>query len=148
MNTREDILKTRFGNELREASVPLLEASTHPPEFYTSKEFFQLEVERIFLKEWLCVGRWDEIEKAGDFLTINVLGQPLIITRNEANRIQAFSAVCLHRGMEVVEGRGNQKSFQCRYHGWTYSLEGKPVAELPRWTRPNTSNVTHSDCLA
>jgi phenylpropionate dioxygenase-like ring-hydroxylating dioxygenase large terminal subunit len=127
MNHRENSLKTRFSKELREASVPLLEASTHPPEFYTSKDFYQLEVERIFLKEWLCVARWDEVEKPGDFLTINLLGEPLIVARNEANQIQAFSAVCLHRGMEVVEGRGNQKSFQCRYHGWTYSLEGKLI---------------------
>src|SRR5579862_3022903 len=83
-------IKRKYESELKEACVPLLQASTHPPEFYTSKEFYELEVQRIFLKEWLCVGRWDEIEKPGDFFTINLLGEPLIIARNEAIRCRRF----------------------------------------------------------
>lgn len=148
MENLEKEIKRKYENELKEASVPLLQASTHPPEFYTSKEFYELEVQRIFLKEWLCVGRWDEIEKPGDFFTINILAEPLIIARNEANQVQAFSSVCLHRGMEVVEGRGNQKSFQCRYHGWTYSLDGKLIGapEMDK-TRNFERNALRLPCV-
>lgn len=127
MDNREVYFKNKFRNELRAASLPLLESSTHPPEFYTSKDFYDSEIARIFLKEWLCVGRADEIERPGDFFTVRLFDEPLIIARDDANQIQALSSVCLHRGMEIVEGHGNRKSFQCQYHGWTYSLEGKLI---------------------
>lgn len=106
---------------------PLTQASSLPPACYVSQEFFDLEVERIFMREWLCVGRGDQVEKPGDYFTITLMGEPLVVTRDEQGEIQVLSTVCRHRGAEVVEGQGNRKSFQCRYHLWTYSLRGELI---------------------
>ncbi len=57
--------------------------------------------------------------------TADLLGEPLVITRNQTGELQAFFNVCLHRAGPVALGKGNRKSLQCRYHGWTYGLDGK-----------------------
>lgn len=103
---------------------PLSEALTLPPLAYTSQEFYDLEVERLFMKEWLCVGRADQIPNAGDYFTVDLFDNPLVIVRDGKGVIRAMSSVCRHRGAEVVEGRGNAKEFLCRYHFWSYSLDG------------------------
>lgn len=107
--------------------APLAEASTLPPMCYTSREFYDLEVERIFLKEWLNVGRVDEIPNPGDYYTLTLLGEPVVVCRDQDGDVQCMSTVCRHRAAEVVEGKGNRKRFQCPYHLWTYSLKGELV---------------------
>ena len=107
------------------ARLPLLQASTHPSYCYTSREFYELEVERIFLREWLCVGRVDQVEKPGDYFTLRLLGESLVVVRDREGEIRVLSTVCRHRGMEIVEGAGARRSFECPYHGWTYSLRGE-----------------------
>lgn len=67
------------GDDLRAARRPLSQASMLPPACYTSPEFYAQEVERIFLKEWLCVGRTDQVEKPGDFFTLTLLDERLIV---------------------------------------------------------------------
>src|SRR5207249_281286 len=106
------------------ARRPSLEASTLPLYCYTSPDFFRLEVEHIFLKEWLCVGRVDQVAKPGDYFSLDLIGEPLVVTRDDRGEIHVLSRVCRHRAMMVVEGAGNARAFECPYHGWTYSLRG------------------------
>jgi phenylpropionate dioxygenase-like ring-hydroxylating dioxygenase large terminal subunit len=115
---------TALEDDLAAVQLPLLQASTLPPACYTSQAFYEREVERIFLKEWLCVGRVDQVPAPGDYFTLRLLGEPLVVVRDLQGEIQVLSVVCRHRGMAVVEGTGNRKSFQCPYHLWTYSLRG------------------------
>ncbi len=103
---------------------PLEEASTLPPFAYTSEKFYALEVERLFMKEWLCVGRADQIPNPGDYFTINLFDNPLVVLRDDKGVIRALSSVCRHRGAEVIQGSGNTKELLCRYHFWSYSLQG------------------------
>lgn len=103
------------------------EASHLPADFYTSETIYQLEKEKIFLKEWLSIGRLEEIPNAGDFLTFNIVGRPIIAARNERGEINAFSAVCRHRGALVATSPGHTNRFKCPFHAWTYDLEGKLV---------------------
>ena len=113
-----------FTNALK----PLNEASTLPPDCYTSEEFFNLEVREIFSKEWVSVGRVDMVENVGDYFTIELLGEPLVVCRDEDGEVQCLSRVCRHRAAEVVEpGQGNTRRFQCRYHFWNYDLKGQLV---------------------
>ncbi|HZP41818.1 MAG TPA: aromatic ring-hydroxylating dioxygenase subunit alpha [Candidatus Binatia bacterium] len=109
------------------ARRPNLEATTLPLSCYTSEAFFRLEVERIFSKEWLCVGRADQVPGAGDYVSFDLLGEPLVLVRDERRALQVLSRVCRHRSMLVVEGQGNARAFECPYHGWTYSLRGDLV---------------------
>ena len=107
------------------ASKDITEASAMPKNIYTSEEVLSIEEELIFSKEWMCAGIVSEIPKIGDYLTYQIGQQPIIIIRNEKNEIKAFSNVCLHRLMPLVEGKGNKKLLTCPYHAWTYSLDGQ-----------------------
>lgn len=98
-----------------------------PGEIYNSEEVFQLERDNIFMKEWLCVGRVEEIPNAGDYIASRVLGEPFLVARNDKGEIHAFSNLCRHRGVEVASGRGNTSEFSCPYHAWLYDLDGKLV---------------------
>jgi phenylpropionate dioxygenase-like ring-hydroxylating dioxygenase large terminal subunit len=97
------------------------------PSSYLSPEFHALEVEHIFRKQWLCVGRVDEIPSPGDFFTVEVLDEPLIVVRDQDEALRVHSAICKHRAMKVASGAGNTRSFICPYHAWTYALDGHLV---------------------
>lgn len=98
----------------------------HQPGFmYTSPEIYELEKQHLFMKEWLCVGREEELSREGDYLTFRVGDEPLAVCRDKEGVLNAFSNVCAHRGTEVAVGAGNARSFRCPYHGWVYDLNGK-----------------------
>lgn len=96
-----------------------------PGDFYTSKEIEALERERIFSREWLCVARQEELANPGDYRTLDIAGEPIVVCRSKRGALQAFYNVCRHRGTKVVTGCGNRNSFTCPYHAWTYDLEGQ-----------------------
>lgn len=103
----------------------LSRASTMPARWYVDPRFLELEKEKIFWKTWQPVGRTDMVQRAGDFFTCEVVGEPLVVTRGLDDKLRAFYNVCLHRAGPVAAGKGNRKSLQCKYHGWTYNLEGR-----------------------
>ena len=109
------------------ASKPLSHASAMPKEIYTSDKILDLEDALIFSKEWICAGRETEIPKVGDYFTFNIGKQPIIILRGANKKVRAMSNVCLHRMMQIVEGKGNKNIFTCPYHAWSYDLDGKLV---------------------
>ena len=105
-----------IGDGLDGVRAPLVRAQHVPGSIYTSPEVLALEKGKIFLRDWLCVGRVEEIANAGDFMTFRITGEPLVVTRNGKGDINAFSDVCRHRGVEVAQGSGNAKEFSCPYH--------------------------------
>ena len=113
-----------IGEAVRRTMNPLDEARHLPGEIYTSAEVLALEKERLFMKDWLCMARVEEIEKPGDYMALRVLDEPVLIVRAEDGEINAFANVCRHRGVEVATGQGNVKEFSCPYHGWLYDLKG------------------------
>lgn len=94
-----------------------------PPDAYVSSEFHQLEVERIFRREWLCVGHISQLQQVGDYFTVELLGEPMVIVRGK-DRVRALSTVCRHRWAPVISGAGNARAFACPFHKWTYGLDG------------------------
>lgn len=103
---------------------PLLEAQTMPVDCYTSPEFYQREIEQIFMKCWNCIGREDFIKKPGDYYTQSLVGMSLIIMRGNDNKIRAFVNSCRHRGAKLLEGDGHCAAVACPYHGWAYNTDG------------------------
>jgi phenylpropionate dioxygenase-like ring-hydroxylating dioxygenase large terminal subunit len=101
------------------------EACTLPPELYTSDEFLRFEYEALFAHEWLCVGRADRIPDAGDWFTVTIADEPLIVARDKDGSINCLSAVCQHRAMQICEGQGNSSTLKCPYHHWNYALDGR-----------------------
>ena len=87
-----------------------------------------MEVETLFKREWLLIGRANDIPNAGDWFTIQIIDDPLLVVRGEDAEIRALSNVCRHRYMPVaLEERGNSQRFVCSYHRWTYSTDGRLV---------------------
>ncbi len=107
--------------------APVRRARHLPGNIYSDPDIYQLEKERIFLKDWLCVGRVEEVENPGDYMTFDVLGEPIVVTRDGDANLHAFANVCAHRGVEVAAGAGNATGFSCPYHGWRYDLQGRLV---------------------
>ncbi len=110
---------------LREAAArPFDEARAMPPEVYTSQAFLEIELDRLFRREWLCVGRASALREPGDYLTWEIAGQPVVVIRDREGALRAFSNVCLHRMSTLLTGRGRVRSIVCPYHAWTYNLDG------------------------
>lgn len=107
---------------------PLLEAETLPPWCYTSPAFYQREVETIFRKVWNFVGHVSQIDKPGDYFTLNFAGVPTIILRDGAAQLRAFANTCRHRGSELLDGSGHCRTIVCPYHSWSYGLDGALLA--------------------
>jgi phenylpropionate dioxygenase-like ring-hydroxylating dioxygenase large terminal subunit len=114
-----------------------------PPACYTDGAFFEFEKDAIFYKEWLCLGRVEQVPNVGDFFSTTVVDEPLIVIRTGARDIKVLSGVCRHRGMVVTspgqmdnledcrrlpDVKGNRKEFVCPYHFWTYDLEGRLIS--------------------
>ncbi len=109
----------------KDTRKPLHEASTLPGWCYVDNEWYEREVEMLFKKNWICVGRVEQVPKAGDYYSIEIVGQPLIVIRDENQQVKVHSALCRHRGAIITEGAGHCRALVCPYHSWTYSPSGK-----------------------
>ena len=119
---------TSVQQELRTLlSTPASEAICLPPGAYTSPDILALEVREIFEREWICLGRADEIPEPGDYLTTELVGDALLVVRGEDRHIRVLSNVCRHKWTQVAEGQGNTSKFVCPYHAWTYALDGQLI---------------------
>jgi phenylpropionate dioxygenase-like ring-hydroxylating dioxygenase large terminal subunit len=107
----------------------LSRASTLPARWYLDPQLLELEKEKIFWRTWQPVGRLDTVQRVGDFFSCEILGEPLVVTHGSDQVLRALSNVCRHRAGVLAVGKGNRRSLQCRYHGWTYSLDGKLFAQ-------------------
>tara|TARA_R110002012_G_scaffold281545_4_gene470729 strand:+ start:5443 stop:6585 length:1143 start_codon:yes stop_codon:yes gene_type:complete len=105
-------------------SRPFNQALAMPPSVYTSEDFLALETSSIFANEWFCVGRADALANSGDYVTLDLANQPIIVLRDKEGVLKAMSNVCRHRMSTLLEGRGNTRSIVCPYHAWTYNLDG------------------------
>lgn len=93
--------------------------------FYSDPSIYALDMERIFMRGWLCVGHESRIPNSGDFFVHEVAGESLIIIRGGDDVVRALVNVCRHRGSEVCyEKEGNVKVLVCPYHAWAYELDG------------------------
>ena len=97
------------------------------PWTYRSEELTALELEALFLSDWLLAGHVSEIPNSGDYTTFNIGGERAVLIRDEEGRIGAFHNVCRHRGSRVVGAdRGHcRRTMVCPFHGWTYHLDGR-----------------------
>ena len=114
-------------------------ARTLPAAYYTDATYFRREMERLFARMWVYAGRVEEVEKPGQFVLREVLGESIILTSNAAGQVNAFYNVCRHRGTRLcTEPAGNfAGSIQCPYHAWTYDLNGRLVGA------PHMDEVPH-----
>ena len=102
---------------------------TLPARDYYAADIFDLDRERIFFRNWFCVGREEQVAAPGDYMVREVVDESLLIVRDDTGALRAFYNVCRHRGTLLCEGEGSDcRAFTCPYHAWTYSLDGRLVA--------------------
>ena len=143
-----DVELQRLIESLRDSlERPEERAQTLDPGHYISLAYYELEVERIWKKEWICLGHVLEVPNPGDFFTVELIGEPMMIVRGADNQIRALSTVCRHRLMLVVNpgASGNADQFVCPYHRWTYGLDGRLESALHM--EQNQSYDKSSVCL-
>jgi Rieske 2Fe-2S family protein len=117
--------------------------STLPGRYYTDPQVFALEQAKIFEDMWFCAVRGSDIAKPGDYRTVQVGTESLIISRSRRGEVRAFFNVCRHRGAQICtdEAGSVKRAFQCPYHAWTYDLDGHLIA-APNLTRmPDVDRV-------
>jgi len=122
------------------ANLPLEKALCLPAEAYSSEAFFSWEEKNVLRAEWICVAHSSQVAKVGDFLTLDLLGEPLLVVQDKDNQIRVLSRACPHRGMDIMPpgfghtpavptegtpGAGHTRLFLCPYHTWTFELDGK-----------------------
>ena len=98
------------------------------PEHYRDAGVLDAERERIFERSWQLAGHVTELAEPGSYVTTTSGTQPVLVVRAEDGRLRAFRNVCRHRGSRVLSGSGRcGKAIRCRYHGWTYRLDGSLI---------------------
>src|SRR4051812_17248770 len=100
-----------------------------PGPFYSDDSVYRADLERIWRTGWLFAGHSCEISKPGDYFTLEVDADSIIVVRAEDETIRGLHNVCRHRGSLIcTEPAGHAKKLVCPYHQWTYGLDGNLLA--------------------
>jgi choline monooxygenase len=97
---------------------------TLPWSWFTDPEQLRRERERIFTSAWQYVGHAEQVSEPGSYAAAKAGHIPVVLVRGRDGELRGFLNVCRHRGHPVAEGAGRRETLQCRYHGWTYGLDG------------------------
>lgn len=106
------------------ASEPVERAQTIPSSWYTDPRFHAIDSDRIFARTWQGVGHAAQVEQEGQYFVATVADDPVIVVRGRDGVLRAFFNVCRHRGGPLALEAGCARALQCKYHGWTYLLDG------------------------
>lgn len=96
-----------------------------PAHHYFGEEVFARERERVFAPSWHAIGRVDHLATTGAWRALDLFGEPIVLVRDDAGDLRAFSNICRHRAFPIVAGEGVSKRLTCPYHRWSYDLSGK-----------------------
>jgi len=108
---------------------PLVQDSCVHRDLYTDAALFEQERHRFFARSWLFAGHGSQIPASGDFITLDLSGQPVLLLRDAQGEIRAFFNRCAHKGSKLytlAQGHAG-KMLRCPYHAWSYRLDGKPL---------------------
>jgi Rieske 2Fe-2S family protein len=99
-----------------------------PREFYTSEALHQIEMHQVFATNWLLAGHTCELAQPGDYITVEIGDESVILIRDSDNHIYAHYNVCRHRGSRIVlDECGNTRALTCPYHQWVYRPNGQLI---------------------
>ena len=93
---------------------------------YHDADYFAVEMDRVIRPSWQIVCHGSDVPNAGDWRTVDLLGESIVVVRGDDGAVRAFANVCRHRGMRIVDGAGGcAKKLVCPYHAWVYELDGR-----------------------
>ncbi len=143
-NSKEKVSVEDLLQQIQEmADLPLEESRTLPAQTYTDEAFLDWEMKNVLGAGWICLAHKSQIPKPGDFINLDIMGEPLIVVHGKDGEIRVLSRVCPHRAMDIMppgfgydghgpaearDGKpdcGHTRIFLCPYHHWSFELDGK-----------------------
>jgi phenylpropionate dioxygenase-like ring-hydroxylating dioxygenase large terminal subunit len=120
------------------AEPPRAAPRAMPPWVYNHPEMTRLEFERILKPSWQIACHVNSVPRPGDYLTLEIGPESIVVLRNREHGIVAFHNVCRHRGTRLLDGQGQcPGNIVCPYHGWSYRQDGSLAGVAQRETFPN-----------
>ncbi len=119
-----ETLAQRTRDDLESCIGPADSMRSLPPTCYTDDDFFRVELQSIFHTGWIGVGRSDRWPEVGDYSAMDLAGVPVVIVRGDDGNLHAYANSCSHRSAQVMLGEGKCARMRCRFHFWTYGLDG------------------------
>lgn len=110
--------------------------------YFTDPDLFENILEQVFYKNWLLACHSSQLSRPGDYLTMELYDQDIVLAKDKKGQLKCFYNVCQHRGHKLAEGSGNRKLLVCPYHRWSYDLDGNLKAA------PNSNRVAGFDMSA
>ncbi len=123
-------------DQLTRLIPPVSEAETLPPACYRDPDVLAIENAMLFRRGWVSCGRSDRLQRAGDYIAVDIGAVPVIVLRDDTGNLRAFANSCRHRGTRLLTGSGNAGHIRCPFHAWIYGLDGSLVAA----SRMDTAN--------
>lgn len=110
---------------LKRVHLPIASANGLPNNCYTSRDSFERDRDTVIAPAWSCVGFGSDVP-ASWAVPIELMGLPLLITRDKESQLRVFHNVCSHRGMQLVTEAGKLGTglIRCKYHSWAYDFKG------------------------
>jgi nitrite reductase/ring-hydroxylating ferredoxin subunit len=98
-----------------------------PADRYTSREFHNLERERLWPRMWQLACREEDLPRIGDFMEYTIMDYSILVVRTQSGGVKAFHNACRHRGTQLGRGRGSFPTGRivCPFHGWQWNLDGE-----------------------
>lgn len=122
---------------LRESTDTYLGSEDLPISRYLDREFFDLEVEKVWRKTWQVACRESQLRNVGDYFVYDIVNDSILLTRAGDGEIRGYYNSCLHRGRALKRGAGKTEQLRCPYHGWAWSLEGEFKGAPCQWDFPH-----------
>ncbi|GAB5451922.1 MAG: aromatic ring-hydroxylating dioxygenase subunit alpha [Halioglobus sp.] len=136
--------KVAVPEALRESTDTYLGSEDLPISRWTSREFFDLEVEKMWRKTWQMACRESQVSKPGDYFVYDIVNDSILITRTEEGELRGYYNSCLHRGRALKRGAGNSPEVRCPYHGWSWGLDGQFKQAPCQWDFPHVKEEEFS----
>ena len=119
-----------------------------PFERYTSQEFFNLELDKMWRRTWQWTCRLEHIPEEGDYYVYDIGPCSILIVRTGEKPldIKAYVNSCLHRGTKLKPSGswGSCSHLRCPYHGWTWNLDGSLNRVPGRWDFPKVKDEEYA----
>jgi phenylpropionate dioxygenase-like ring-hydroxylating dioxygenase large terminal subunit len=115
-----------------------------PAWLYTDRGFFEAERRHLFAKTWHVVCHVNDVPGAGDYLTLDILGEKFLSLRGSDGVVRSFHNVCRHRASRLADGDSGNCGHRlvCPYHAWSYDLEGR-LKSIPPWQNFDELDKSH-----
>ena len=149
---KEPTLEKWLSKDSRSASAEYAKRVDHdlgtadlPIERYTSRRFHDLERDKMWAHAWQMACHETNLPEPGSYITYEICGRSVVLVRLNDSVVKAYPNACLHRGMQLVDDKGKTAVFACRFHGWTWNLDGSLKKITESWDFPQAKS--RSMCL-